>query len=88
MKILSALALAAMLVTSGAAVAEARHPQNDNRQGYQSYHYAPRSYGSRGHTVYRRGYRGPSNGYYPYQGRHYGQRTIYFNFFGLPIVTY
>lgn len=58
------------------------------RAGYQQYHYAPRSYRGQDRTIYRRGYSRPSNGYYPYARPHYGQRTVYFNFFGLPIVTY
>lgn len=58
------------------------------RSGYQQYHYAPRSYRSYDRGSYRQGYSGPSRGYYRYGSPHYGQRTIYFNFFGLPIVRY
>ena len=84
---MSLLTIAAMAVFTFAGVAHA-DGRYVRRQGYQQYHYAPRSYRSHDRTIYRRGYSGPSHGYYPYGRRHYGQRTIYFNFFGLPIVTY
>jgi hypothetical protein len=58
------------------------------RPGYQQYHYAPHSYRGRDRVIYRHGYSGPSRGYYRYGNRHYGQRTLYFNFFGFPVVTY
>lgn len=79
------VALLALVALGGVAHADDRYVR---RQGYQQYHYAPRSYRSHDRTIYRHGYSGPSQGYYRYGSPHYGQRTIYFNFFGLPIVTY
>jgi hypothetical protein len=84
---LSLLTIAAItaLTLGGVAHADERYVR---RQGYQQYHYAPRSYRGYDRPIYRRGYPGPSHGYYSYGSPHYGQRTVYYNFFGFPIVTY
>lgn len=82
---IATIAAAAAFTFAGVAHADGKY---SHRQGYQHYHYAPRSYYSHDREVYRRGYSGPSRGYYTYGTRHYGQRTVYFNFFGIPIVTY
>lgn len=88
MKTLSFLFIAATMLFTVAGVAEA-DGRYVRRPGYQQYHYAPRSYRSYDRDVYRRGYSGPSHGYYYNHGyRHYDDRTVYFSFFGLPIVTY
>jgi len=80
------IAAMAVFTFAGTAYADGKYSRRD---GYQQYHYAPRSYRSHDREVYRRGYSGPSRRYYPTYGRrHYGQRTVYFNFFGLPIVRY
>lgn len=87
MKKLTLLTIAAMTIITlgGVAHADGRYVR---RQGYQQYHYAPRSHRSHNRTIYRQGYSGHSHRYYPYGSPHYGRRVIYFNFFGLPIVTY
>jgi hypothetical protein len=87
MKKLSLLTIAVMMILTVGEVAQA-DGKDARRRGYQRHHYAPRSYRSHDRVIYRRGYPGPSRGYYPYGRRHYGQRTVYFSFFGLPIVTY
>ena len=87
MKSLFLLSVAAtmLLTLGGVAHADGRYVR---RSGYQEYHYGPRSYRSYDRDVYRHGYAPRSRGYYSYGNRHYGQRVIYFNFFGLPVVTY
>lgn len=88
MKLLFVLPLAAIaFLAFGGSDVQAGHGYV-RRQGYQQYHYSPYSYRSRDRVIYRHGYSGPSRGYYRYGDRHYGQRSLYFNFFGLPIVTY
>jgi len=79
------IAALAFLTVAGAAHADGRYVR---RSGYQQYHYAPRSYRGYDREAYRHGYSGGSHRYYSYGHPHYAQRTIYFNFFGLPIVTY
>jgi len=83
--ILATVAAMAIFTFSGVAQADGKH---DRRKGYQQYHSSPRSYHRHDRPTYRRGYRAPAYRYDPYGRRHYNQRTIYFNFFGLPIVTY
>lgn len=87
MKKLIFLSLAAMTILATGGVTDA-NAEYVRRQGYQYYHYAPHSYRNHDREYYNHGYRRPSRGYYRYGDRHYGQRTLYFNFFGLPIVTY
>jgi len=87
MKALSLLTIAAMMIITLGGVAHADN-RYVGRPGYQPYHYAPRSYRGQDRTIYRRGYSAPQHRYYPYGHPHYGRRVIYFNFFGLPIVTY
>jgi len=54
-----------------------------------SYHYAPRSYSSGHTTYYRRGHYAPRpRGYYSYARPHYGHRTVYLGFFGIPIIVH
>ena len=88
MKSLTLLTIAVTTILTFSGVAYSKGGHNDNRKGYQQHHYSPRSYRSHDRTIYRRGYQSPPRGYYPYSNRPRGQRTIYFNFFGFPIVTY
>lgn len=83
---LSVLTIAAVTILTFAGVAHA-DGNYTRRQGYQQYHYAPRSYRSHDRTIYRRGYSGPSRGYYRYGNPHYGRRTVYLNFFGFPVIV-
>jgi hypothetical protein len=87
MKTLSMLTAVAatILCLGGVANADGHYVR---RPGYQQYHYAPRSYRTQNRAVYRRGYPGPSYGYYGYGSPHYNRRVVYFNFFGLPVVSY